>query len=113
LIKKFFHFLNLRVKDRQDHLIPTRTNIKFQHTRRQPMQNLTKSEHQEYGTYTLPNYITSKDRTFSEFKNLLLKYYILALENTYDVEDPRTWKSACINCNSARSLMKSPLTCCF
>ena len=62
---------------------------------------------------TLPNHITSKDRTFSEFKNLLFKYYILALENIYDVEDPRTWKSVCIKCNSARSLMNSPLTCCF
>ena len=54
---------------------------------------------------TLPNHITSKDRTFSEFKNLLFKYYILALENTYDVEDPRTWKSVCIKCNSARCLI--------
>jgi hypothetical protein len=62
---------------------------------------------------TLPNHITSKDRTFSEFKNLLFKYYILALENTYDVENPRTWKSACIKCNSARSLTTSPFTCCF
>ena len=53
--KTFFHFLNLRVKDRQDHLIriPTRTNIKFRHIRRQPMKNLTKSEHQEYGTHYL------------------------------------------------------------
>ena len=61
---------------------------------------------------TLPNHITSKERTFSEFKNLLFKYYILALENIYDVEDPRTWKSVCIKRNSARSLMNSPLTCC-
>ena len=53
LIKKFFHFLNLRVKDRQDHLIPTRTNIKFRHIRRQLMKNLTKSEHQEHGTHYL------------------------------------------------------------
>jgi hypothetical protein len=63
---------------------------------------------------TLPNHITSKARTFSEFKNLLFKYYILALENTYDVEDPRTWKSvSCIKCYSARRLTNSPLTCCF
>jgi hypothetical protein len=27
--KKSFYFLNLRVTDRQDHLTPTRTNIKF------------------------------------------------------------------------------------
>jgi hypothetical protein len=44
---------------------------------------------------------------------LLFKYYILALENIYDVEDPRTWRSVCIKCNSARSVMNSPLTCCF
>ena len=36
---------------------------------------------------TLPNHITSEDRTFSELKNLLFKYYILALENIYDVEE--------------------------
>jgi hypothetical protein len=112
LIKKFFHFLKLRVEDRQDNLTPTRTNIKFRHTTRQPMKNLTKSEHQNM-KHTTYSYITSKDRTFSEFKNLLFKYYILALDNTYDVEDPRTWKSVCIKCNSARSLMNSPLTCCF
>jgi hypothetical protein len=52
---------------------------------------------------TRASYITSKDRTFSEFKNLLFKYYILSLENTYDVDDSRTWKSVCIKCNSARS----------
>ena len=33
---------------------------------------------------TLPNHITSKDRTFSEFKNLLFKYYILALETKFN-----------------------------
>ena len=53
------------------------------------------------------------DTVMKQFKNLLFKYYILALENIYDVEDPRTWKSVCIKCNSARSLMNSPLTCCF
>ena len=47
-------FLNLWVTDRQDNLTPIRTNIKFRHTRHQPMKNLTKFEQQEYiGTHYL------------------------------------------------------------
>ncbi len=61
----------------------------------------------------LPSYITSMNLPFRQFKTLLFNYYTLALEKTYDVEDPRTWKSVCIKCNSARSLTSLPIACCF
>ena len=61
----------------------------------------------------LPSYITSMNLPFRQFKTLLFNYYTLALEETYDVEDPRTWKSVCIKCNSARSLTSLPIACCF
>jgi hypothetical protein len=77
-----------------------------------PMKNLTKSEHQEYGTHYLI-ILHPKTEHFQNSRIFFLSTIFLALENIYDVEDPRTWKSVCIKCNSARSLMNSPLTCCF
>ncbi len=57
----------------------------------------------------LPSYITSMNLPFRQFKTLLFNYYTLALEKTYVVEDPRTWKSVCIKCNSARSFTSLPI----
>ncbi len=68
------------------------------------------NKNMEHSTYS---YITSKNPSFRQFKTLLFNYYTLALEKTYDVEDPRTWKSVCIKCNSARSLTSLPIACCF
>jgi hypothetical protein len=40
----------------------------------------------------------------STFKRLLRNYYLEALHSCYDAEDPKTWKSVYLNCNSCRSL---------
>ena len=48
----------------------------------------------------------------STFKRLLRDYYLVALHICYDAEDPKTWKSVCLNCNCGRSL-NSVTNCCF
>ena len=60
----------------------------------------------------LPRDLTNNDLTFKVFKKKLFNYYSSALDNCYDVDDPRTWKSVCIKCNQARDLTR-PITCCF
>ena len=49
--------------------------------------------------------------SLASFKSLLLKCYKKAL-NLYDVDDIRTWRTICLRCNTARSLLCPP-TCCF
>jgi hypothetical protein len=50
------------------------------------MKNLSKSEQQEYETYYLILLHPKTEYTI----------YFGTIETTYDVEDLRTWKSACI-----------------
>ena len=45
-----------------------------------------------------------------QFKN---KYYKLALEDVFDVDDPRTWKSICLSCNKSRNLSCQISCCCW
>jgi hypothetical protein len=59
----------------------------------------------------LPKGLTDKNTTFNGFKSGLLKYYKSALRNVYDAEDPRTWKSICLSCNTSRNL-SCPISCC-
>ena len=62
---------------------------------------------------TLPRDLTSDGMlTLKKFRKTLFNYYKTALENCYDIDDPRTWKSVCIKCNQARALTK-PITRCF
>jgi hypothetical protein len=54
--------------------------------------------------------LRNKYISFTFFKNGLISYYRDALEKTYDTEDSRTWngwKSVCIKCKKARSLVNS------
>ena len=53
-----------------------------------------------------------KNCLLSTFKRLLRNYYLEALYSCYDAEDPKTWKSVCLNCNSCRSL-NSVINYCF
>lgn len=46
----------------------------------------------------------------STFKTRMLHYYFTCLNNTYDIDDPRTFKTICTKCNSSRSLGRS-ITC--
>ena len=44
--------------------------------------------------------------TLASFKSATFNYYKSALAVSYDCEDPRSFKSMCLKCNSAR-----PITC--
>ena len=48
--------------------------------------------------------------SLSSFKSTMLNYYFSALNN-YDCNNPRTFKTICLKCNSARSLC-NPISCC-
>ena len=53
----------------------------------------------------------SPDTSFSSFKTSLHKHYLSALNMCYDVDDPRTYKTVCVKCNSVRSLTVLPSCC--
>ena len=53
----------------------------------------------------------AKKLTLNQFKNRLQEYYKNGLLTNYDVDDPRTWKTICFKCNSARNLA-CPIICC-
>ena len=55
--------------------------------------------------------VTKKNISIGRFKCELYKYYKSAL-NTYDAENPRTWKSVCLTCNTSRNLSDSK-QCCY
>ena len=46
-----------------------------------------------------------------DFKHAMVEYYKTALSN-YDCENPRTFKSVCLKCNTCRSLSQ-PVSCCL
>ena len=46
------------------------------------------------------------------FKSAMLSYYVLCLNNTYNCEDSRTFKSICVKCNTARNL-SCQVKCCM
>ena len=48
--------------------------------------------------------------TLASFKSVNFNYYKSALAVSYDCEDPRSFKSICLKCNSVRPL-SSPITC--
>ena len=47
-----------------------------------------------------------------QFKSVMHKYYVDALELNYDPENPRSWKTICPSCNVSRNVSVS-LRCCF
>ena len=46
------------------------------------------------------------------FKSAIREYYFTALANTYDCDDPRSFKTICPKRNKARTLANS-VDCCF
>ena len=48
----------------------------------------------------------------SQFKSIMYKYYVDALERNYDPENPRSWKTICPSCNASRNVSVR-LRCCF
>ena len=49
---------------------------------------------------------------FNSFRSALLEYYHKSLEVNYNPDNPRTFKTICLKCNSVRSLTY-PISCCF
>ena len=50
--------------------------------------------------------------TLASFKQVIFNYYKSALAVSYDCEDPHSFKSVCLKCNSARFLSRTT-TCCM
>ena len=48
--------------------------------------------------------------TLASFKSVIFNYCKSALAVSYDCEDPRSFKSICLKCNSARPLYRQ-ITC--
>ena len=63
-----------------------------------------------WNTLTDPLHLTTG--TLSSFQSVLLNYYYTALENTFNIVDPRTFKTICTKCNQVRNL-NIPITCCY
>ena len=55
--------------------------------------------------------LRNRDIGLFSFKSGLKSYYKHAPSSTFDVDDPRTWKSVCIKCKRARSLNEA-ISCC-
>ena len=54
----------------------------------------------------------SCNRQISQFKSIIYKYYVDALDHNYDPENPRSWKTICPSCNVPRNA-SIRLRCCF
>ena len=54
----------------------------------------------------------SCNRQISQFKSIIYKYYVDALDHNYDPENPRSWKTICPSCNVPRNV-SIRLRCCF
>ena len=48
----------------------------------------------------------------SQFKSIMYKYYVDALQRNYDPENPRSWKTICPSCNVSRNVSVC-LRCCY
>ena len=56
----------------------------------------------------LDSELIDRNTNLSTFRKGLKAYYMRALSNVFNSEDPRTWKSVCFKCKRARSLVVSP-----
>ena len=61
---------------------------------------------------TLIDAIDLHTDSLAVFKSCLLNYYFTSVDITYNPENPRTFRSLCLKCNSVRSLA-SPISCCY
>jgi hypothetical protein len=52
-----------------------------------------------------PEDLRLNNLTFIQNKKGLLSYYLTALRSCFNVDDSRTWKTACAKCNTSRSLI--------
>ena len=62
---------------------------------------------------TLPKDLRDTTRSVSSFKTNLCQFYNKLLDDIFDPEDSRTYKTVCIKCHSTRSLLTlSTSSCC-
>ncbi len=59
----------------------------------------------------LPDEMRRKDITLLRFRGMLEQFYRTAACTIFNSDDPRTWKSVCLKCNSAR-ILSNTLSCC-
>ena len=59
----------------------------------------------------LPDEMRRMDTSLLRFRSLLKEHYLTATQTIFDSDDPRTWKSVCLKCNSARILGISTSCC--
>ena len=60
----------------------------------------------------LPKNLTNINISLRQFKTELFKYYKLAARNVFDFDNPRTWKSICLNCNKSCNFSRQ-ISCCY
>ena len=67
-------------------------------------------------TYTIWNtlllQLSYEHVTLNQCKSLLSSHYKDALILCFDIEDPRTWKSVCLKCDTPHNLSE-PISCCY
>ena len=59
----------------------------------------------------LPDEMRRMDTSLLRFRSLLKEHYLTASQTIFDSDDPRTWKSVCLKCYSARTLGISTSCC--
>jgi hypothetical protein len=59
----------------------------------------------------LPDEMRRKDKTLLRFRGMLKQFYHTAACTIFNSDDPRTWKSVCPKCKSAR-ILSNTLSCC-
>ena len=60
----------------------------------------------------LASQVTQLHTYLASFRSAIFNYYKSALAVSYDCEDPRSFKSIFLKCNSVRPLSR-PITCCI
>ena len=60
----------------------------------------------------LPLQLRYEHVTLNQFKSLLSSCYKDALISRFDIEEPSTWKSVWLKCNTLRNLSE-PVSCCY
>ena len=106
LIKESYQLL--KITDQQDHPTLTARNILSKDVKPVLIKNPTLYDRHEPGISCL----TASLKIPAPLTRSMFNYYCTALNNTYNPDDPRTWKSICLKCITAREL-STPRACCF
>jgi hypothetical protein len=86
-------------------------NMSFQNARHPPIKDPSLSESTRIWNL-LTDQLTLDTCGLSTFKTVIFNYYSMSLRTCYNVNDPRSYKTICPQCNSVRSL-SIPISCCM